>query len=188
MNKQLLRAKYRALRNELSIEDIEDKSLAIANNLSQLPIWENQYFHVFLPIIKLREVNTENILHVLAGKDKDVVLSASDFETRAMAHFLLTDGTKIQVNSYGIPEPVNGLEVPITKIDVVIVPLLAYDLQGNRIGYGKGFYDIFLASCRPDVIKVGVSFFDPEPIFDGLLETDIALNYCVTPDKVYTFS
>lgn len=187
-NKNALRKKYRSLRNEISAEELEDKSLAIANNLSKLPIWGNQYFHVFLPILSLREVNTENILHLLAGKDKEVVISKSDFDTRKMTHFLLTDSTKIKVNSYGIPEPVNGLEVPSNKIDVVIVPLLAYDKKGNRVGYGKGFYDAFLASCRADVTKIGVSFFEPEQQFDGLLETDVALDYCVTPDTVYEFS
>ena len=61
-----------------------------------------------------------------------------------MTHFLLTDNTKIKKNQYNIPEPINGLEVPTKKIDVVFVPLLAFDKKGNRVGYGKGFYDKFL--------------------------------------------
>ncbi len=187
MSKDFLRKKYKNLRSQLPSNELEDRSLAIANNLAQLPIWQGQYFHVFLPIISLLEVNTENILHLLAGKDKEIVISKSDFETRQMSHFLLTDGTKIKVNSYGIPEPVDGLEVPVKKIDLVIVPLLAFDKHGNRVGYGKGFYDKFLASCRPDVIKIGVSFFDPEVEIKDLFEGDIKLDYCVTPEKVYKF-
>ena len=97
--------------------------------------------------------DTEFILQILAGKDKEVVISKSDFETRKMTHFLLTDNTRIKKNKYNIPEPVDGIEVPTAKIDVVFVPLLAFDKQGHRVGYGKGFYDIFLSECKPDVVS-----------------------------------
>src|SRR6187402_2763438 len=150
MLKKALRAKYKALRNELSEIDIEEKSLAIANEILKLPIWDKTYYHVFLPIEEQKEVNTEFILHLLAGKDKEIVISKSDFATRSMTHFLLTDTTRIQKNDYNIPEPVDGIEVPIKKIDVVFVPLLAFDTKGNRVGYGKGFYDKLLSECNPE--------------------------------------
>jgi len=56
-----------------------------------------------------------------------------------MKHILLTDHTQFQDNAIGIPEPINGEEIQSEKIDVVIVPLLAVDQHGNRLGYGKGF-------------------------------------------------
>ena len=104
-----------------------------------------------------------------------------------MAHFLLTDNTKIKKNEYNIPEPVNGLEVPSNKIDVVFVPLLAFDKTGNRVGYGKGFYDKFLSECKPDAIKIGLSFFEAEELISDIFEGDIKLDYCVTPNDVYSF-
>jgi 5-formyltetrahydrofolate cyclo-ligase len=104
-----------------------------------------------------------------------------------MNHFLLTDNTVIKKNAYNIPEPIDGIEVPSTKIDVVFVPLLTYDTKGSRIGYGKGFYDRFLAECKPDVIKIGLSFFPPETIDFESDSTDIGLDFCVTPEKVYEF-
>jgi 5-formyltetrahydrofolate cyclo-ligase len=104
-----------------------------------------------------------------------------------MSHFLLTDNTKIKKNEYNIPEPVNGLEVPTSKIEVVFVPLLAFDSSGNRVGYGKGFYDKFLSECQPETIKIGLSFFEPEVLITGIFENDVKLNYCVTPEHVYTF-
>ena len=67
------------------------------------------------------------------------------------------------------------------------MPLLVCDKKGNRIGYGKGFYDNFLADCKPETIKIGLSFFEVENNEFSILETDIPLNFCVTPDKVYTF-
>jgi len=187
MNKKDLRSKYKALRQQLLAEAIEDKSLAIANRLLSLDIWKKTYFHLFLTIEEQKEVDTEFILQILAGKDKEIVVSKSDFETREMTHYLLTDNTKFRKNEYNIFEPVDGLEVPVSKIDVVFVPLLAFDKNGNRVGYGKGFYDNFLAKCREDVIKIGLSFFEPEEIIDDFSTTDIRLDYCVTPFGISNF-
>lgn len=187
MNKKDLRSKYKTLRQQLSAEAIEDKSLAIANRLLSLDVWEKTYFHLFLTIEEQKEVDTEFILQILAGKDKEIVVSKSDFETREMTHYLLTDNTKFRKNEYNIFEPVDGLEVPVSKIDVVFVPLLAYDKNGNRVGYGKGFYDNFLAKCREDVIKIGLSFFEPEESIEDVFATDIRLDYCVTPFGINNF-
>jgi 5-formyltetrahydrofolate cyclo-ligase len=187
MLKKELRQKYKALRNQLSEDDLEEMSLAIANKVLMLPIWEKTYFHIFLPITEHKEVNTEYILHLLSGKDKEIVVSKCDFGTCNLIHFLLTDNTKIKKNQYNIPEPVDGLEVPTSKIDVVFVPLLAYDITGHRAGYGKGFYDKFLTECKPETIKIGLSFFEPEEIIEDIFENDVKLDYCVTPNGVYEF-
>ena len=187
MTKLELRIKYKQLRNALSENDIEETSLAIANQLLQLPIWDKTYFHIFLPIVEKKEVDTECILHLLAGKDKEVVLSKSDFETGKLSHYLLTENTKIKKNTYGISEPVDGLEVPVSKMDVVFIPLLAFDKQGHRVGYGKGFYDLFLTDCKPETIKIGLSFFEAENAIADVWEGDMKLDFCITPKTIYDF-
>lgn len=187
MNKTELRQKYKALRNSLSENEIEEMSLAVANKILTLPIWEKTYFHIFLPITEHHEVNTEFILHLLSGKDKEIIISKSDFDTKKMTHFLLTDNTKIKKNKYNIPEPVDGIIVQSNKIDVVFVPLLTFDKKGHRVGYGKGFYDKFLSECKPDVIKIGLSFFEPEELITDVFEGDVKLDYCVTPNEVHSF-
>tara|TARA_R110000868_G_scaffold26958_9_gene103167 strand:- start:1008 stop:1577 length:570 start_codon:yes stop_codon:yes gene_type:complete len=186
-NKKELRIKYKTLRQNLSEIEIEEMSLAIANRLLTLPIWEKTYFHIFLSIVEHKEVDTELILHLLSGKDKEIIISKSDFETREMTHFLLTDNTKIRKNEYNIPEPIDGIEVPSNKIDVVFIPLLAYDIKGNRVGYGKGFYDKFLLDCKPDVVKIGLSFFEPEELITDIFEGDVKLDYCVTAKSIHSF-
>ncbi|WP_286925928.1 5-formyltetrahydrofolate cyclo-ligase [Flavobacterium sp. UBA4197] len=186
MNKKALRKKYKELRRQLSPDEVEEQSLAIANRLLQLDIWDKTYYHLFLPITEHKEVDTEFILQILAGKDKDIIISKSDFETRKMTHFLLTDNTRIRKNEYNIPEPVDGIEVPSSKIDVVFVPLLAFDTNGHRVGYGKGFYDTFLAECRTDIIKVGLSFFEAEAIIPDTIPQDVQLDYIVTPHQTYS--
>jgi 5-formyltetrahydrofolate cyclo-ligase len=187
MNKKELRQKYKAKRQELTEIAVDDLSLALANKILELPIWEKTYFHIFLSITEYKEVSTDFILHILSGKDKEIIISKSDFDTQEMTHFLLTDNTKIKKNKYNIPEPVDGIEVLSKKIDVVFVPLLTFDRKGNRVGYGKGFYDKFLKNCRPETIKIGLSFFEPEDEISDSYENDILLDYCVTPNVVYSF-
>ena len=187
MTKRELRAKYKLLRNELTPEAIEDKSLLIANQLLKLPVWEKTYFHIFMPIVEHHEIDTQFIMHVLSGKDKEMVVSKSDFESMKMTHFLLTENTKFTKNTYNIPEPVDGIEVPVNKIEVVFVPLLAFDLKGHRVGYGKGFYDRFLARCRPDILKIGFSYFEPVEHISDINQFDVPLNICITPNRIYEF-
>lgn len=194
MNKKKIRQKYKELRKSLSQEEIEEKSLAIANQLLRMDtvpssklVWDKLYYHLFLTIEEQNEINTEYILQILTGKDKEIVISKCEFATVGMTHFLLTDNTKIKKNSYNVPEPVDGLEVPDAKIDVVFVPLLAYDKEGNRVGYGKGFYDNFLSKCKPETIKIGVSFFPPEENINDVSTNDVKLDFCVTPDEIFQF-
>lgn len=187
MDKKNLRKKYKLERQKLTQKEIEDKSLAIANQLLTLNIWDKLYYHLFLTITAQKEINTTYILQILMGKDKEIVVSKSDFATLEMTHFLLTDTTKIKKNSYDVPEPIDGLQVPTDKIDVVFVPLLAYDKQGNRIGYGKGFYDTFLNTCKPETIKIGLSFFPPEDTIDDVSANDVKIDYCITPEKSFMF-
>ena len=187
MIKKELRTYYKAKRATLTTTQIDDWSMQIANQLLALPIWEQSYYHLFLSIEEQKEVQTEYVLHILHAKDKDVVISKSDFNTYEMTHFLLTDNTKIKKNSYNIPEPIDGIEVPNTKLNVVFIPLLAFDKNGNRVGYGKGFYDRMLKKCSADTIKIGLSFFEASELISDISDDDITLDYCVTPEKVYQF-
>lgn len=190
MNKQELRSHYKREREKLSEKEIEEKSMAIANQVVNLPIWNHSFYHLFLSISKLKEVDTSFLLHILQGRDKQVVVSKSNFENYSLTHFLLTDSLCLKENAWGIPEPVensNAIEIQSKKIEVVFVPLLAYDKMGHRIGYGKGFYDRFLAVCAAETIKIGLSFFQPEEKLEEIFGSDIPLDYCVTPEKVYGF-
>lgn len=188
MIKADLRKLYKSKRQALTAKTIDVLSLQIANQLLTLPIWNKSYYHIFLSIEEQKEVNTDFILNILSGKDKNIVISKSNFNTLEMVHYHLTDSTVIKKNLFNIPEPIDGLEVSPDKIDLVFVPLLAFDRVGNRVGYGKGFYDSFLRQCKPDTIKIGVSFFEAEERIDDPLENDVTLDYCVTPNTIYSFS
>jgi len=185
MDKNSLRAEYIKRRQVFTPEEVANKSLQIANQLLSLPLWEKTYFHLFLSSTRLKEIDTESVLTLLQGKDKEVIVPRME-KNNSLSHLLLTDATPIKMNAYGIPEPIGGIAVVPIQIEVVFVPLLAYDLTGNRIGYGKGFYDRFLAQCNPECLFIGLSFFPPEEQIPTEA-TDVKLHYCVSPEKVYSF-
>jgi len=186
MLKKTLRAVYTTKRNSLTQAQLIAESISIANKALTLPIWDYNYYHLFLSIIEKKEIDTSVILSILQGKDKHVVVPKV-INSSNLQHFLLTDNTKFTLSSWGVPEPVDGIPISSDKIDVVFVPLLAFDTQGYRVGYGKGFYDTFLSQCRKNVIKVGISFFDVEEKITDIHNADIKLDYCVTPNTVYSF-
>ncbi len=186
MLKHELRLNYKEKRKLISPFFISENSLKIANKLLELSIWDLHYYHVFLSIPEKKEVNTNPIITILQGKDKNIVLPKI-IGYKSLHNYLLTDNTLLKKNAWGVPEPIDGLEVDEAKIDVVFLPLLAFDIKGNRVGYGKGFYDFFLQKCRPDVIKIGLSFFKAEELISDSHKNDVRLDYCVTQDRIYRF-
>ena len=187
MTKSEIRKKYKLLRSYLSVEEIAQLSIKITDQLQDLAIWDKSYYHLFLPIKKFKEVETKYLFHRLQKKNKAVVASKSNFDLLTMRHFLLNTPAVISTNKFGIPEPEGGCELPAEVVEVIFVPLLAFDIHGNRVGYGKGFYDIFLSQCNPLALKIGLSFFDAELQIDDVNSNDVRLNFCVTPNQIYKF-
>ena len=185
-SKENLRRFFLEKRLALRITEHEQKSFDIANNCLKLPIWDFQYFHLFLPIKSKAEIDTSLILTLLQGRDKHVIIPK--IKGNKLEHILLTDSTKIQINSWGIPEPDKGILIKPKQLDVIFIPLLGYDKRGYRVGYGKGFYDAFLANCKSEAIKVGLSFFQAVDQIDGVRTEDIPLDYCVSPKETLNFS
>ena len=146
MLKKDLRLIYSERRKNLTPQLMSDLSLSLANQLLKLPIWNYSYYHLFLSITEKKEVDTSYIMSILQGKDKNILLPKM-LDDQNLINFLLTDNTPIKKNHLNIPEPVDGIEVPPEKIEVVFLPLMAFDLEGHRVGYGKGFYDVLLQKC-----------------------------------------
>lgn len=186
MLKHELRKEYKKRRNLLDSEQVLDFSIKISNSVQNLPIWKFSFFHTFLSISENNEVDTNPLLALLMGRDKNIVVPKMG-KANSLEHILLTDATVLKPNTWNIPEPQGGIRVDEQQIDVVFVPLLTFDELGHRVGYGKGFYDKFLAKCRVDVVKIGLSFFEPVSEITDRNEGDIPLTYCVTPKNIYEF-
>ena len=186
LTKLALRKSFLKKRIALSDQEHEDKSFAIANNCLKLPIWHLEYYHIYLPIKAKAEIDTTLILTLLQGKDKQVILPRT--KGSELEHILLTDITKLKINGLGIPEPEKGIKISPEQIDVIFLPLLAWDKSGNRLGYGKGFYDNFLSLCKKNTIKVGLSFFDPVEMIIDIRSEDIQMDFCVNPEGIKKFT
>jgi 5-formyltetrahydrofolate cyclo-ligase len=181
MRKQELRKIYKQKRKKLSAFEIDCCQENIYQQVFKIDFHKINTIHIFLSIERLLEVNTNPIIDFLLLKNKTVVVSVSDFSKNTLTHFLFDRKTKLKVNSYGIPEPVNGIEIDAEKIDLVFVPLLISDEKNYRVGYGKGFYDRFLSECRSDVKTIGLNFFKPIDCIEDVKEFDIPLNQVIYP-------
>jgi 5-formyltetrahydrofolate cyclo-ligase len=145
--------------------------------------------HTYLPIYDRNEPDPIPLVDWLRFKDPGMQvaypkINLSDF---SMRHYVEKEDTVFVLNPYGIPEPEQALEIATAEIDAVLIPLVAFDQEGNRVGYGKGFYDRFLAACRPEALKIGISFFPPVDKIEDIHFFDKKLDLCITPDLVYAF-
>ena len=187
MTKAEIRIKYKNLRSLLSDEEIKSKSIAISENFDSLDIWNKTYFHIFLSIPNLNEVDTSYIIELLKNHSKKIVMSKSNFDSMEMTHFLTDGETEYSKSGYGITEPQNAKPFDVKKIEVVLIPLLAFDKKGHRVGYGKGFYDRFLSQCDPNCIFIGLSYFDAVESIQNINANDLKMNICVLPTQIMTF-
>lgn len=191
MEKAELRKLFLSLRLDISRRAYWSLMDRIMEQVKQFDWTAYRTVHIFLPISRHNEIDTFSVLDYLKSEHPDIriVIPRTDFENTRIINVLYDPMyTILRRNRYGIPEPVHGEIIPPGQIDLVFVPLLACDLKGNRAGYGKGFYDRFLARCKPDVRKIGLSFFEPVEVIDDVNESDIRLDACITPYRTWNFT
>lgn len=185
MLKSDLRKIYLEKRKTLSKDEVLFFSETIFKNFtSQFQVSENQNVHVFLPIEKFNEINTRIFIEYFWSKKINV------FVPKIIGDKIISVKLELQTeliqNSWGIFEPKSTINEDI-YFDFVITPLLYSDKKGNRIGYGKGFYDQFFKKINSGTKKIGVNFFSPNETIDDVLDSDVALDYLVTPIEVLSF-
>jgi len=188
-NKAELRKVYREKRLLLDKTDREQLDSKMFGQLVDLEWNRCNYLHVFLSLSKYNEPDTSRFIGWIQEHYPNIhlVLSKTDMDNGTMNNYLWNEETIIVQNQWGLLEPVGGDMISEELIDSVLVPLLVADKRGNRIGYGKGFYDRFLARCRGDVRSIGLSYFDLVEQIVDTGEFDFPLKYCVTPDRIYRF-
>ena len=190
MTKSELRKIYLEKQKSLSAAERKSKSGAIAEKFFQKFDLQNiQFLHIFLPIEKNNEVNTHQIIERLWHEFPRVetVASRVRFDSMTLENLKFRAHTTLVKNRWHIQEPSGNELLEIERIDLVLIPLLCFDERGLRVGYGKGFYDKFLSECRADCLKIGLSFFAPVAEIADAQSFDVKLDFCVTPEKVFTF-
>ncbi len=188
MTKQAIRKLYRQKRTDLS-HSVKDK-------LEDLMLIQFQSLHLdipdtvmtYSPIDAMNEYNPILIEEYCFFKNPATtliypVVDKANNDLRAVA---VKEDTFFELNEYDIEEPMNGKGTVPEAIRLMLVPLLAFDEKGYRVGYGKGYYDKFIKECRPEMVKIGFSFFDAVEIED-VNSFDEKLDFCITPERIYQF-
>jgi 5-formyltetrahydrofolate cyclo-ligase len=187
MQKKQLREIYKQKRAALNEAD---KAIALQNILrhcKQLPFPHIQYLHHYLPVSALHELPPNNIISYLEIKFPQLIKVIPRMKQNDLEAVVFSPKLKLIKNRWGVAELEAGELIEAAMLDCILVPLLAFDLKGNRVGYGKGCYDRFLSRCAPHAMKIGLSYFEPVKEISDTDHFDIPLNYCITPERIYEF-
>lgn len=188
MTKNELRTYYLSQRKSFTDKEIESKSNSINNLIINALDNSIKSIHSFIPIPDSEEVNTWGLIHHCWQNNIRTATSITHFNPKRLENTWINDKTEYKRGLYNLPAPTEVIPVDLSELDLVIVPLLCIDKQGNRIGYGQGFYDIFLSKLSPGTKKLGVSLFD---VLDEKIEADpwdVPLEGVVTSKEIIYFS
>jgi 5-formyltetrahydrofolate cyclo-ligase len=187
--KQTFRKIYKANRQTLDRREQDRLLAAMYDFIAEIPASPTRLAMSYRAIAQNHEVPAEIFEEYLEEnwKVSQFCYPKVEFGTHHMDAYI-DDGLLVWEDAaFQLTQPATGNLAEPTAIDVVLVPLLAFDEKGYRLGYGKGFYDRFLTRCRPDTVKIGLSWFPPENRLPEIDAFDIPLNYCVTPQQLYVF-
>lgn len=190
MNKQVLRDLYLEKRLTLTSSEYERRNLLLKEHcISFLERHEHQRnCHIFLTIEEKKEVNTKPIIQWLQSSSNHTAHVPKISGKGKLNHLELLPETELRKNKWGIPEPVNSKAIEASELNIVFVPLICFDLKGQRIGYGAGFYDQFLIDTNKNCLKVGLSIAPPLDNIDYAENHDIPLDFCISHAGLYSFN
>jgi 5-formyltetrahydrofolate cyclo-ligase len=189
MIKRTVRKEYLKLRMDIPEDELKQLTASIASGFRKIKLPPVNNLLSYNPLTSRNEFDVsvcENIL-----KEQNMIMQVAWPKIHVDLHdmeavLVEKDGLYIK-NKFNILEPIGGAIVPPQKLDLIFVPLVAFDVRGYRVGYGKGYYDRYLAQCRPEAVKVGFSFFDAVDHLEDIDEFDVPLNFCITPHRIYEF-
>ena len=185
LTKKELRTIYKEKRMALSQDEVNFLSQKIFENfILQFNIIENQKINIFLPIQKFNEINTQIFIDYFFAKKARVFVPK--IEGEKMISVEIFPDSEFEINHWGIQEPISDIDAKI-DLDYVLTPLLYCDRFGNRVGYGKGFYDSFFSTDLKIHNKIGLNFFSPNEDIADVFEKDVALDGLITPSGFVNF-
>ena len=185
-SKFFLRKSFKKQRSLLDINQVKGLSKRIFENLLELNIWDKSFYHLYLSNEINNEVETDEIVNLLFMKNKRVFVPK--ILGKDLLNIEIDNNTNYFLNQLGIREPISSNQKDASLLEVIFVPLLIFDKLGHRVGYGGGYYDKFLGNIKDDVLKIGLSLFEPIDKIQDIERHDIRLDYSITPKRVYDFT
>ncbi len=189
MLKKEARSVYRKKRDGISFSDRMkwDDLILIRFQAMELPFIN--YVLSYYPIEQNNEINSFLLTDYLHFRNPNLQICypKTNPEKLEMSAIICNADSIFESNEYNIPEPADTDSADPGMLDMVLIPLLAFDAKGTRVGYGKGFFDRYLKHCRPDCIKIGLSYFEAADTIEDANEFDVPLDFCITPQRTYVF-
>ncbi len=189
MTKTQLRVLYKNKRNTIS--DIEKLKLddLLLIQFQQFDLSSIQSLFSYWPIEHHSEPNVDLMTRYLRIMIPEIqiaypVINRAELTMKAI---LTDENTDFKNNDLGIYEPIGETVIEPKNLDLIFIPLLAFDQLGYRVGYGKGYYDRYLTYCKKETVKIGFSYFEPIAKISDTNQFDVPLNYCITPQHIYEF-
>ena len=186
LTKKELRSIYKEKRMALSQDEVNFLSKKIFEKfVLQFNIIENQKVNVFLHIKKFNEINTQIFIDYFF--DKKVRVFVPKIQGEKMISVEIFPNSEFEINKWGIKEPISNIDANV-ELDYILTPLLYCDQFGNRVGYGKGFYDYFFSRDLKIHNKIGLNFFSPNEDIADVFEKDVAIDGLITPSEFIDFT
>lgn len=184
--KKELRIVYKQKRNALSSDEVIFLSKKIFDNfIKRFDVKANDKIHCFITIPEKKEIDTSFFFNYFFENNIRVFVPKMIGDN--LVSIELFPDSLLEANNWGVIEPVGSNFSDINDFDICITPLLYCDKNGNRIGYGKGFYDKFFSVANVKN-KIGINFFDINEIVSDFDYNDISVDYLVTPFSVKEFA
>lgn len=182
MIKDELRERMRKMRRALTAEEISAKSAKISDFLFSLDVIKDAQT-VCTFISAFREPDTIGIIKKLLSSGKEVVVPITDTKTNTLSLSYIKNTEELKSGAFGILEPSVIYPASADSLDAVLVPALALDRRGGRIGFGKGYYDRLLENT--DAVKIALCYefqlFERVPVD----EHDVPMDIIITEEKIY---
>ena len=187
--KNQLRQKARQQRQALTMEQRLKYDIELAKQFLKFTA-EKTFHRTALYIQQDGELGTEHLIEKLLAMGSQLYLPKLFEDGSNQLHFVRYDqNSRMAKNCFGIPEPISNEKIPIDELELIFMPLTAFDLQGNRLGMGGGYYDRTLAKAlNKNTLFIGLAY-DFQQIPACPVDTfDQPLDMVLTPTRAIEFN
>ncbi|MCM8765773.1 MAG: 5-formyltetrahydrofolate cyclo-ligase [Candidatus Omnitrophica bacterium] len=157
LTKNSLRSKILSILKKQTAQQRLKKSRLIKQKLFELEVFKKAKSVMFY-LAYAGEVETKEMIREAIEEGKTVAVPVCITKERKLVPCKIGPHTRFIKGPYGIKEPLKKIPLPIESLDLVIVPAVAFDKKGNRLGRGKGYYDSFLSTIPKKTFSIGIAF------------------------------